>query len=79
MTSHEGADVSQYGGRVDSADSDDSASGCGVVTARGCTTDYNAEVLTVAVGNRRVAACNKLHTSTNLWKFRANVISKMLL
>jgi hypothetical protein len=76
MTSHEGADVSQYGGWVDRADSDDSASGCGVVTARCCTTDCNVEVLTVAVVNRRVATCNMLHTSTNFSKFlRVTLIS----
>lgn len=49
MTSHEGADFSQYGGRVECADSDGSASGCGVVTAGGCTRDGSAVAINEVV------------------------------
>lgn len=51
MTSHEGADVSQYGGRVDCADSDGSASGRGVVTAGGCTGDGSAVAVNEALAD----------------------------
>jgi len=51
MTSHEGADVSQYGGRVDCADSDGSASGRGVVAAGGCTGDGSAVALNEALAD----------------------------
>jgi hypothetical protein len=64
MTSHESADVSQYGGRVECAGSDDSASSCGVVTAGGCTTDCDAWALTVAVA-KRADATDSLQTSTH--------------
>jgi len=52
MTSHEGADVSQYGGRLDCADSDGSASGRGVVTAGGCTGDGSGVAVNEALGDK---------------------------